>query len=315
MKYKIFIDGKEGTTGLRIYERFQDRDDIEIITISEEKRKDLDERKKCINASDITFLCLPDAAAIEAVSLLDNDHTRIIDASTAHRTNPEWAYGFPELSDSFLEKIKNSRLVAVPGCYASGFMSIVYPLVKLGICSNDYPFTANAISGYSGAGKKAIAQYEDDNRDTKYDAPRLYAMAQMHKHLKEMQAIPGLTEKPLFNPYVCDFHSGMLVTIPLYISKMNKKLSPKEVHEAFSKYYEGKEFVRVMPYYETGTEDGFISANHLAGLDYLEIYISGNEDRINITACLDNLGKGASGAAIECMNIMLGLDPKKGLSL
>ena len=317
MKYKIFIDGKEGTTGLRIFERFQNRDDIEIITISEELRKDLDERKKCINSSDITFLCLPDQAAIEAVSLLEenNKHTKIIDASTAHRTNPAWAYGFPELGDDFLNKIKNSNLVAVPGCYASGFMSIVYPLVKLGICNKDYPFTCNAISGYSGAGKKGIAQYEDNNRSVEFDAPRLYAMSQNHKHLKEMKYIPGLDEMPLFNPYVCDFLQGMIVTIPLYVSKLNKKYNAKEIHDLLAKYYDNKDFVRVMPFVETGTESGFLSANHLSGKDYLEIYVSGNEERINITACLDNLGKGASGAAIECMNIMLGLDPKKGLCL
>ncbi|MGM9971668.1 MAG: N-acetyl-gamma-glutamyl-phosphate reductase [Anaeroplasmataceae bacterium] len=315
MKYKVFIDGKEGTTGLRIYERFQNRDDVEIINISDELRKDPLERKKCINSSDITFLCLPDAAAIEAVSLCDNPNTKIIDASTAHRTNSDWAYGFPELGDDFLNKIKSSKRVAVPGCYASGFMSIVYPLVKLGICANDYPFSANAISGYSGAGKKAIAQYEDLNRDSKYDAPRLYAMGQMHKHLKEMQAIGGLKEKPLFNPYVCDFLQGMLVTIPLYVDRMNKKMSPLEVHNALEEFYKDKQFVRVMPYYETGTEDGFISANHLSGKDYLEIYVAGNEERINITACLDNLGKGASGAAIECMNIMLGLEETTGLVL
>jgi len=312
---KVFIDGKEGTTGLRIFDRFKDRKDIEIITISEELRKDLTERKKKINEADIVFLCLPDAASIESVSLCDNPNTKIIDASTAHRTNPDWAYGFPELGDDFLKKIQNSHRVAVPGCYASGFMSIVYPLVKLGICCNDYPFSANAISGYSGAGKKAIAQYDDVNRDTKFDAPRLYAMAQMHKHLKEMQAIPGLAQKPLFNPYVCDFLQGMLVTIPLYVDRLNKKVSPKELHQMLEEYYKGKEFVRVMPYYETATEDGFLSANHLSGKDYLEIYVGGNEERINITACLDNLGKGASGAAIECMNIMLGLDPKTGLVL
>lgn len=315
MKYKVFIDGKEGTTGLRIYERFMNRDDIEMILIDEEKRKDINERKKCINASDITFLCLPDQAAIEAVALLDNSHTKIIDASTAHRTNPDWAYGFPELGASFLEKIKTNQLVAVPGCYASGFMSIVYPLVKLGICNKDYPFTANAISGYSGAGKKGIASYEDPNRANEFDAPRLYAMGQMHKHLKEMKAIPGLTEMPLFNPYVCDFYSGMIVDIPLYVSKLNKKLTPVEIRNALADFYNDSEFVRVMPFAETGTQTGFLSANHLSGVDYMEIYVGGNEDRVNITCCLDNLGKGASGAAIECMNIMLGLDPKLGLNM
>ncbi len=317
MKFKIFIDGKEGTTGLRIFERFQNRDDIELINISEELRKDPNERRKCINSSDITFLCLPDQAAIEALTLLDKDnkHTKIIDASTAHRTNEAFAYGFPELGDDFLDKIKKSQFVATPGCYASGFMSIVYPLVKLGIASNDYPFSANAISGYSGAGKKGIAQYEDKNRNIEFEAPRLYAMSQMHKHLKEMQYFPKLKEKPLFNPYVCDFIQGMLVTIPLYVDKLNKKYSPKEIRDELANFYKGKDFVRVMPYNDLGTETGFLSANHLAGKDYLEIYVSGNEERISITAALDNLGKGASGAAVECMNIMLGLDPKKGLVL
>jgi N-acetyl-gamma-glutamyl-phosphate reductase len=315
MKYKVFIDGKEGTTGLQIFDRFKNRNDIELIEISEELRKDLNKRKKCINSSDITFLCLPDQASIDAVSLLENNHTKIIDASTAHRTDEKFAYGFPELGDEFLEKIKKSQFVATPGCYASGFISIVYPLVKLGIASNEYPFSANAISGYSGAGKKGIAQYEDQNRAAEFDAPRLYAMSQMHKHLKEMQYFPKLKEKPLFNPYVCDFIQGMIVTIPLYASKLNKKYTPAEIRDMLADFYKGKDFVRVMPYDEKGTESGFLSANHLAGKDFLEIYVSGNEERINISACLDNLGKGASGAAVECMNIMLGLDPKKGLVL
>ena len=283
--------------------------------IPEDLRKDPEERSKYINNSDITFLCLPDQAAIEAVSLVTNNKTRIIDASTAHRCDPAWAYGFPELSIDFYNKIKNSARVAVPGCYASGFMSIVYPLVTLGIAPKDYPFTVNAISGYSGAGKKAIQVYEDNNRAKEFDAPRLYAMSQAHKHLKEMQAIPGLLKKPCFNPYVCDFLEGMLVTIPLFVDLLNKPYTPMEIHKLLSDYYNGKDFVRVMPYNDKGTEDGFLAANHLDGKDYLEIYVSGNEERINITACLDNLGKGASGAALECMNIMLGLDPKTSLNL
>lgn len=315
MKYKVFIDGKEGTTGLRIYDRLAKRDDIELMLIPEDLRKDPEERSKYINNSDITFLCLPDQAAIEAVSLVTNNKTRIIDASTAHRCDPAWAYGFPELSIDFYNKIKNSARVAVPGCYASGFMSIVYPLVTLGIAPKDYPFTVNAISGYSGAGKKAIQVYEDNNRAKEFDAPRLYAMSQAHKHLKEMQAIPGLSKKPCFNPYVCDFLEGMLVTIPLFVDLLNKPYTPMEIHKLLSDYYNGKDFVRVMPYNDKGTEDGFLAANHLDGKDYLEIYVSGNEERINITACLDNLGKGASGAALECMNIMLGLDPKTSLNL
>ena len=315
MKFKVFIDGKEGTTGLQIFERFEKRKDIELLEIKEELRKDLEERKKCINESDITFLCLPDQASIEAVSLLNNSHTKIIDASTAHRTLPNWAYGFPELGDDFREKIKTNQLVAVPGCYASGFQAIVYPLIKLGIAKKDYPFTVNAISGYSGAGKKGIAQYEDLNRDKEFDAPRLYAMGQMHKHLKEMKAISGLDKEPLFNPYVCDFYKGMLVTVPLYTNLLNIKITPKELHKKLSDYYKNQKFVKVMPFNELGTESGFLSANHLSGKDYLEIYVSGNEERISITSCLDNLGKGASGAAVECMNIMLGLPDDLGLNL
>ena len=315
MKFKVFIDGKEGTTGLQIFERFENRSDIELIEIKEELRKDLEERKKCINASDITFLCLPDQASIEAVSLLENNHTKIIDASTAHRTLPNWAYGFPELGKEFKDKIKTNQLVAVPGCYASGFQAIVYPLIKLGIADKDYPFTVNAISGYSGAGKKGIAQYEDKNREFEFDAPRLYAMGQMHKHLKEMKAISGLKEEPLFNPYVCDFYKGMLVTIPLHVSLLKEKITPIELHKRLSDYYKNQKFVRVMPFNEKGTESGFLSANHLSGKDYLEIYVSGNDERISITSCLDNLGKGASGAAVECMNIMLGLPDDLGLNL
>lgn len=313
--FKVYIDGQSGTTGLRINERLSKRDDIEILKISEDKRHDEEERKKFINASDVVFLCLPDDAAVEAVKLCTNPNTVIIDASTAHRTNPMWAYGFPELDKSFLDKIKTSKRIANPGCYASGFMSIAYPLVHMGICANDYPFAANAISGYSGAGKKGIAEYEDKNRSYEYDAPRLYAMSMAHKHLPEMQVIAGLAEKPLFNPYVCDFLEGMLVTIPLYTNRLTKKYTVKEIHDLFEDYYKGQDFVRVMPLKDKGTEDGFLSAAHLAGKDYMEIYFAGNDDRINITCALDNLGKGASGAAIESMNIVLGLDPKTGLEM
>ncbi len=313
--FKVYIDGQSGTTGLRINERLSKRDDIEILKISEDKRHDEEERKKFINASDVVFLCLPDDAAVEAVKLCTNPNTVIIDASTAHRTNPMWAYGFPELDKSFLDKIKGSKRIANPGCYASGFMSIAYPLVHMGICANDYPFAANAISGYSGAGKKGIAEYEDKNRSYEYDAPRLYAMSMAHKHLPEMQVIAGLAEKPLFNPYVCDFLEGMLVTIPLYTNRLTKKYTVKEIHDLFENYYKGQDFVRVMPLKDKGTEDGFLSAAHLAGKDYMEIYFAGNDDRINITCALDNLGKGASGAAIESMNIVLGLDPKTGLEM
>ena len=245
----------------------------------------------------------------------NNKHTKIIDTSTAHRTLESFAYGFPELDDSFKNKIKNYQLIANPGCYASGFISIAYPLVHKNITPSDYPFAITAISGYSGAGKKGIAQYEDNNRSVEFDAPRLYGMGQTHKHLKEMKAIVGLDQEPLFSPYVCDFYSGMIVTVPLFVNKLNKKMTAKEVHEFFSNYYKDRVFVRVAPFNEKGTEDGFLAANRLSDKDYLEIYVAGNDDRISITACLDNLGKGASGAAIECMNIALGLDPKLGLNL
>lgn len=313
--FKVYIDGQSGTTGLRINERLSKRDEIEILKISEDKRHDEAERAKFINMADVVFLCLPDDAAIEAVKLCTNPNTVIIDASTAHRVNPSWAYGFPEIDKDLLNKIKNSKRIANPGCYASGFISIAYPLVKMGIAKADYPFAANAISGYSGAGKKGISQYEDKNRSVEFDAPRLYAMSMAHKHLPEMQVISGLKDKPLFNPYVCDFLEGMLVTIPLYVDRLSKKYTLKEIHDMFEEYYKGQDFVRIMPLNEKGTEDGFLSANHLAGKDYMEIYFAGNDDRINITCALDNLGKGASGAAIESMNIVLGLDPKTGLEL
>ncbi len=314
MKFKVFIDGESGTTGLRIKERLN-RDDIELLQIPYEKRHDEEEIKKYINESDVTFLCLPDDVSDVHYKFKTNPNTILIDAATIHRCDEMFAYGFPELSEEFLNKIKNSKYIAVPGCYASGFNSLAYPLVKLGVANPDYPFAANAISGYSGAGKKGIAQYEDKERSVEFDAPRLYAMSEAHKHMKEMMFIPGLKEKPLFVPYVCDFYEGMIVNIPLYVSKLNKKVTPKELHDMFEQYYKGSAFVKVMPFNEKGTEDGFLSANSIAGKDYLCIYVSGNDERILLTALLDNLGKGASGAAIECMNIALGLDSTKGLNL
>ena len=236
MAYKIFIDGKEGTTGLKIYERFEKRNDIEILLIDDEKRKDPSERAKMINASDFTFLCLPDAASIEAVSLCANPNVRIIDASTAHRTNPDWAYGFPELSAEHRAKIEKSNRVAVPGCYASGFAAICYPLVKHKIIAPDYPVVCHAVSGYSGAGKKAIAQYESPDRNPELDSPRLYALTQEHKHLPEMMKVSGLSCKPIFNPYVCDYFQGMTVTISLHARLLEKKLSAKEICGIFKEH-------------------------------------------------------------------------------
>ena len=312
--YKIFIDGKEGTTGLKIFERFEKRDDIEILLIDDEKRKDPEERAKLINASDFTFLCLPDAASIEAVNLCTNPNVRILDASTAHRTNPDWAYGFPELSLEHRQKITTSNRVAVPGCYASGFASIVYPLVKNKIISADYPVVCHAVSGYSGAGKKAIAQYENPERNPELSSPRLYALTQEHKHLPEMQKVSGLNYKPVFNPYVCDYFQGMSVTVSLHSRLMEKKLTGAELTEIYKENYNSSKFVKCADFLGEGTlTDNFIAANTLANTNNMQIFVCGNDERIVITSRFDNLGKGASGAAIQCMNIMMGIDESTGL--
>ncbi len=307
---KVYIDGQEGTTGLKIMERFAGRTDIELLRIDEDKRKDLDERKKLINSSDFTFLCLPDAASIEAVSLAD-ERVRIIDASTAHRTNPDWSYGFPELSPEFRKKIESSNRVAVPGCYASGFASMVYPLVKLGILPADYPVSVHAVSGYSGAGKKAIAVYEGADRPADFDSPRQYALTQMHKHLPEMQKICGLDYAPTFNPLICDYFAGMVVSLPIHTRLLAKKYTVSDVRKALAEYYDGATFVKVMP--EGEPEDGFIGANNLSGTNNMELFVNGNDDRMIICSRLDNLGKGASGAAVQCLNIMMGVDETTGL--
>ncbi|MBQ8353785.1 MAG: N-acetyl-gamma-glutamyl-phosphate reductase [Spirochaetaceae bacterium] len=314
MAYKVFIDGKEGTTGLKIFERFENRNDIEILSISEELRKDTKERQRLINESDFTFLCLPDAAAIESASLCTNPNTKIIDASTAHRTNPAWAYGFPELDKSFRKKIQKSNRVATPGCYASGFIALGYPLVQKGIMGKDYPVTIHAVSGYSGAGKKAIAQYGDPNRDIGLDTPRQYALTQEHKHLKEMKIITGLDFEPVFNPYICDYFAGMTVTVPLHTRLLSKKVTAKEVWETMAAHYENSRFVKVAGFMGEGTlPENFIPANTLEGTNSMQIFVYGNDERIMLCSRFDNLGKGASGAAVQCMNIMMGVDEGTGL--
>ena len=315
MKTKIFIDGSEGTTGLRIYERFEGRDDIELLRISSELRKDTAERKRLINESDITFLCLPDAAARESVSLVENESVRIIDTSTAHRTESGWAYGFPELSANHRDSIKNGKRIAVPGCHARGFISVVYPLIAGGILPSDYPVTAFSLTGYSGGGKKMIAEYEEEGRNKDIDAPREYALTQQHKHLKEMKAITGLAKEPLFSPIVADYYSGMVVSVPLYTEYFKKCKNPKELTEYFAEYYKGEKFIKVV---ENGNEDlygGMLAGNSLSGWDGLKIYITGNEERVVVSAQFDNLGKGASGAAVQCLNILMGCEENKGLVL
>lgn len=315
MKTKIFIDGSEGTTGLRIYERFEGRDDIELLRISSELRKDTAERKRLINESDITFLCLPDAAARESVGLVENENVRIIDTSTAHRTESGWAYGFPELSANHRDAIKNGKRIAVPGCHATGFISVVYPLIAGGILPADYPVTAFSLTGYSGGGKKMIAEYEEEGRNKDIDAPREYALTQQHKHLKEMKAITGLAKEPLFSPIVADYYSGMVVSVPLYTEYFKKCKNPKELTEYFAEYYKGEKFIKVV---ENGNEDlygGMLAGNSLSGWDGLKVYITGNEERVVVSAQFDNLGKGASGAAVQCLNILMGCEENKGLVL
>lgn len=314
MKTKIFIDGSEGTTGLRIHERFSGRDDMELLSISPELRKDPAERKRLINSSDITFLCLPDAAAMESVSLVENENVVIIDTSTAHRTNEGWAYGFAELSKNHREAIKNGKRIAVPGCHATGFISLVYPMVAGGILPADYPVSAFSLTGYSGGGKKMIAAYESEDKTADLFAPREYALSQQHKHLKEMQKITGLARTPLFSPIVDDYYSGMLVTVPLY-ADMLKGATVASVREYFKEYYKGEKFITVADEGDEIASTGFLSGNQLTGKDGLKIYVTGNDDRILLSSQFDNLGKGASGAAMQCMNIVLGCDEAKGLAL
>lgn len=314
MPYKVFIDGSEGTTGLKIFERFASRTDIELIRIDEDKRKDPLARQNCINSSDFTFLCLPDSAAVESVSLCTNPSVRIIDASTAHRTAKGWDYGFPELSSKHRNAIKNSLRVAVPGCYASGFIAIAYPLVSCGILPRDYPVVCHAVSGYSGAGKKAIVQYEAPNRPASLSSPRLYALSQSHKHIPEMTEISGLDFPPAFSPYICDYFCGMAVTVPLHTRLLKNTPSALSVHQALAAHYAKEHFVTVAPFMGEGVlDEPFIAANALRGTNCMTLYVCGNDERVSITSVFDNLGKGASGAAVQCMNIMMGIDEGTGL--
>ena len=308
---KIFIDGSAGTTGLRIAERLESRKDIELIKLTEENRKDINARKAALNSADIAFLCLPDAAAIEVVSLIDNPNTVVLDTSTAHRTNPDWAYGFPELSAGAEEKVKNSKRIAVPGCHASGFISLIYPLVEKGILDKDILLSCFSLTGYSGGGKKMIAEYEGAERDELLDAPRQYGIAQTHKHLPEMKAITGINNAPAFIPVVGSFYSGMEVTIPIFASQLNDGFTVEDIKKTYKEKYNGP----VVNYVESFDEGGFVSANKLNGRDSMEISVSGNDDRILLISRYDNLGKGASGAAVECMNIVLGVDKTTGLEL
>lgn len=316
MAVRIFIDGKEGTTGLRIYDRLTDCADIELITLPEEKRKSPSHRRECLHAADIAILCLPDAASRESVALAEGSRVRILDTSTAHRTQPDWAYGFPELSDRHRSAVINGSRVAVPGCHASGFIALVSPLVAKGLIAKDALLSCFSLTGYSGGGKKMIAQYEAEDRDGELNSPRQYGLTQTHKHLPEMQAIPGLVTTPIFAPVVADYYSGMEVTVPLFACQVNAAGNPvSALRDCLAAHYASSRVIRVLSEDETAALGGFIGAGSLSGSDAMELMVTGNDERIQLIARFDNLGKGSSGAARQCLNLMLGLDETTGLNL
>ncbi len=310
MSTKVYIDGQAGTTGLQIFERIGMREDLTLLRIDEDKRHDLSERKKFLNMADIVFLCLPDAGAIEAVSLIENPDVRVIDASTAHRTSDEWTYGFPELSREQRAAIAASKRVANPGCHATGLISSVAPLVRMGILPKDYPVTCYSLTGYSGGGKKMIAQYEAEGREEKLSAPGIYGLTLKHKHIPEMQKVTGLACPPVFMPVVDDYYKGMATSIMLQNRLLNGQPTAEEICARLSKYYADEHFVTVMPY---DPKQGTLYANALAGTNHLQLVVCGYEEQTTVTALFDNLGKGASGAAVQNMNIMLGLPETMGL--
>ncbi len=302
----VFIDGSAGTTGLRIYERLEQRKDITLLRLPEEVRKDTAARKDAINRADIVFLCLPDAAAIEAVNLLENKETVIIDTSTAHRTNGDWVYGFPELGNQ-REKIQRATRIANPGCHASGFIALVYPLVSAGILKKSAKLSCFSLTGYSGGGKKMIAEYEGEAVSPLLKAPRQYGLTQCHKHLREMAQISGLEKLPLFSPIVASFYSGMEVSVPLYAEDI------KGTIEDIAAVYRDTYKTGLVHFCENADESGFLSAAAFSGRDDMEVMVTGNEERLLLTARFDNLGKGASGAALQNMNIVLGTKEAEGL--
>ncbi len=307
----VFIDGSAGTTGLRIHERLSSRDDLNIITLTGDARKDPAARANALNSCDVAFLCLPDDASREAVALTTSPDTVLIDTSTAHRTLDAWAYGFPELSSAHRAKIASSNRIAVPGCHASGFVALVYPLVASGIISEATALSCFSLTGYSGGGKKMIADYESEGRDALLSAPRQYALGQQHKHLKEMKAVTGLTSEPIFCPVVADFYSGMEVTVPLFKKDVSPNVSLDDIKNVYKGLYNGP----LVRYNDNSDEAGFLSASALSGKDTMEISVYGNDERILLVSRFDNLGKGASGAAIECLNIRLGLPDEYSLEI
>jgi N-acetyl-gamma-glutamyl-phosphate reductase len=309
MAYRVFVDGAEGTTGLSINDRLEARGDMELIHIDSALRKDKSARAKAIRRADVAFLCLPDEAARESAALAEGSGAVIINASTAHRTAPGWAYGFSELSPEFRANIARAKRVSVPGCHATGAIAAVYPLMSSGVMSADYPLCVHSITGYSGGGKKMIAEYQSEDRSSALNSPRQYGLSQDHKHLSEMKYILGLNEPPLFNPIVCDFYAGMAVSVPIHTRLLKKRMGLDTMTELLADHYAGQQFVSVMSW----PGDGFIPANQCAGSNMLVIYVCGNDERITLISVLDNLGKGSSGAAMQCMNIALGLPEHMGL--
>ncbi len=310
-KPNVYIDGREGTTGLQIYDRLAAREDIRLLLIGEDKRKDPAERAKLMNAADVVFLCLPDAAAIEAVGLVENPEARIIDCSTAHRTAEGWDYGFPELSAERRERIRTSKRVANPGCHATGFIAGVYPLAAAGLLPRDYPLTCFSLTGYSGGGKKMIAEYEGPDKGAGLFSPRVYGLSLKHKHLPEMQKVCGLERPPVFCPVVDDYYKGMATTVGLHNDLLKANGGAKAVWEALHEHYRNQALVRVAPF---GWSEAMIAANGMAGKDSLTLIVCGHEEQTTVTALFDNLGKGASGAAVQNMNLMLGFEEAKGLN-
>lgn len=307
----VYIDGQSGTTGLQIADRLGSRTDIELLKISDEKHRDVEERKRIMNEADIVFFCLPDDAAKEAAELVVNPKTRIIDAATVHRVAPGWDYGIPELSPEKRAAIAASKRVANPGCHASGFVIPVYALVETGVIPKDLPLTAFSLTGYSGGGKKMIAEYEDEGRPAELSSPRIYGLTLKHKHIPEMQKICGLTHAPVFLPVVDDYYKGMAVTIMLHNSQLNGVTSAQDVQKKLAEWYADAAMVQV---HEFGY-DGMIAANTLAGSDKMQLIVNGHEDQTIVTALFDNLGKGASGSAVQNMNIMLGFNETAGLNV
>ena len=308
---KVFIDGSAGTTGLRIYERMKQREDVQLLTLPEERRKDPAARREMLHCCDAAFLCLPDDAAREAAEMAADSNAVLIDTSTAHRTEPGWAYGFPELSPSFADRIRTMRRISVPGCHASGFIALIYPLIEAGILSRDALLSCHSVTGYSGGGKKMIAEYESSSPDPLFSAPRQYGLGQTHKHLKEMQRIPGLASAPIFSPIVSNFYSGMVVTVPIFREMLAPGFEAEDIRRTYAAKYTGP----VVQYLPKMDEDGMLSAGALSGNDGMQITVCGGEERILLIARYDNLGKGASGAAIECLNLATGVALQKGLVL